>query len=186
MNDMSIAKSILPGNVSALPDRWIERIFERMEGLYGTQFQAKWQDCNLPRVKALWAEKLAGFATMPDCIRSALEALDERPFPPNLPEFLSLCRDAAKRQGNGAPMLPHHPTPEEQARADEAAELAVKAVRANGSDDLAWAKAPRSQIACRFVFEAAQRDARMAAIRDQLIADGVASKTGELLYQVKL
>jgi len=46
-------------------------------------------------VKSLWAEKLGMVAGNLAVIHSALDACDERPWPPTLPEFLGLCREAS-------------------------------------------------------------------------------------------
>ncbi len=48
-------------------------------------------------------------------------------------------------------------------------------------DPLGWAKLPRSAVAIKAIFEIARRDRRFQAIRDEHIANGVASKTGRPL-----
>lgn len=80
-----------------LPAKWIDRIFEHMAGLYGSRFADLWRGTDIAAVKTLWAEKLGGFGDTPDAIKAALDALDDKPLPPTLPEFLHLCRDAARR-----------------------------------------------------------------------------------------
>lgn len=49
------------------------------------------------------------------------------------------------------------------------------------SDPLGWAKLPKSQQAIEAIFDLARRDRRFRAIRDEHIANGVASKTGRPL-----
>jgi hypothetical protein len=170
-----------PANANALPDRWINAIFERMAAMYGARFADLWRGTDMGKVRSLWAEKLAGFAYKPECLKAALEVLDDRPYPPNLPEFLGLCRETLRRSGSHAPALPHYPTPEEQERAQEMAEAARKVVRGQDRDHLAWARKPKSQMACAAVFDGAARDFRLARIRDDLIARGVADAAGKLL-----
>ena len=100
-----------------LPESWINRLFSHFEALYGSKFANLWQGTDIANVKRLWAEKLSGFEDKPKAIKLALDALDERPFPPTLPEFLVLCRTAARRIGTDTPpMLEHKFTEEEMQR----------------------------------------------------------------------
>lgn len=99
-----------------LPESWINRLFSHFEALYGSKFASLWQGTDIANVKRLWAEKLSGFEDKPKAIKLALDALDERPFPPTLPEFLTLCRTAARRIGNDTPLLEHKFTEEEMHR----------------------------------------------------------------------
>lgn len=82
-----------PGTVPALPERWTEKIFRRMENFYG----AKWHDSlgGIPRdrVRQAWGEELADYA--PDEIARGLDGCRGRVWPPTLPEFLLLCRPQA-------------------------------------------------------------------------------------------
>lgn len=109
-----------------LPIAWIDRIFNHLSGLYGSKFTDMWRETDIAEVKLLWAEKLAGFKGRPEAIKSAMDALDDKPWPPTLPEFLHLCRDAARRAGPLVPALEHKLSPEDiernKARAREMAE----------------------------------------------------------------
>lgn len=80
----------------ALPSAWVDRIFSTMIAHYGSRFADMWRDTNIADVKAVWAEKLGGFADMPDCLKYGLGCLDGREWPPTLPEFLADCRRAPK------------------------------------------------------------------------------------------
>ena len=111
-----------------MPERWIERVFGEMEALYGARFHDAWRGTNLAAVKAMWAQKLAGFAEDPRRIRFALNALDDKPFPPTLPEFVALCRQAPRQE---VPALPE-PTIEPEVAAARAQEIREKAVSAIG------------------------------------------------------
>lgn len=84
--------------------RWIERLFARFLALYGERFSRMWANADLAEVKATWADRLGGFQG--ESLAHALKACDERPYPPTLPEFLGLCRDHARRIGDGAKRLP--------------------------------------------------------------------------------
>lgn len=99
-----------------LHEAWINRLFSHFEALYGSKFANLWQGTDIANVKRMWAEKLAGFEDKPKAIKFALDALDDHPYPPTLPEFLILCRTAAKRIGNDKPMLEHKFTEDEMQR----------------------------------------------------------------------
>lgn len=109
-----------PARPSVLPESWISKIFDHMSGLYGSKFADLWRGTDPETVKHTWAAKLSGFKDMPKAIKEALDALDSKPFPPTLPEFLELCREAARRHQNDVPKLEHKPTQEELDKANEA------------------------------------------------------------------
>ena len=121
----------LPGNRNVLPDAWIGRIFDHMSGLYGSKFSDLWRGSDLNTVRRLWAEKLAGFADMPKAIKEALDALDSKPYPPTLPEFLALCREAGLRKQGDVKKLSYMPTAEEIQRGEEILRQAEMAIRIN-------------------------------------------------------
>lgn len=163
-----------PANHFALPESWVARIFDHMAALYGSKFADLWRGTDASAVRRKWAEKLGGFHDKPEAIKSALDALDERPFPPTLPEFIGLCRDAARRIGPTTAALPHRLTPEEQDCAEKAAAMAKDALRKAGErDHLAWAKKPRSRIAFDALADLARNgDSRFREIMADLIAQG--------------
>lgn len=69
---------------------WIERIFARLSGIYGSEFTYKWADVDNDALKAEWADALGGFHA--DDIGAALQSCRAQPKAPNLPEFASMCR----------------------------------------------------------------------------------------------
>lgn len=79
-----------------LEKAWIDRIFALMACIYGRKFSDMWAGQDADMVKAVWAEKLAGFHERHDAIKYALDCLEGREWPPTLPEFLSDCRRAPK------------------------------------------------------------------------------------------
>ena len=90
---MATANATLPVKLSALPERWVDKIFGHMEALYGSLFLDRWKDTNIVEVKRVWASGLASFSDYPECFAKALNALlNESKFPPTLPEFVALCR----------------------------------------------------------------------------------------------
>ena len=99
--------------VKHLPDAWIGRIFDCFTANYGTRFLDMWRGTDLAMVRRHWAEKLGGFHDKPQAIKAALDALDEKPFPPTLPEFLAMCRECSKRINTEPLALEHKLTPED-------------------------------------------------------------------------
>jgi hypothetical protein len=127
-------------NRSALPDSWIGRIFDHMSVLYGSRFADLWRGSDLDTIRRMWAEKLAGFRSMPGAIKEALDSLDSKPYPPTLPEFLAMCREAAPRHQIKPVMIGYQPTAEDQARAQEIIRTAAERIRGDERDHKAWAK----------------------------------------------
>lgn len=125
----------------SLPDSWIIRIFDQMSALYGKKFADQWSGTDPVVMRRVWAQKLGGFHDQPKAIKQALDAMDAKPFPPTLPEFLTMCREAGSRGLDRPPLLEHVPSAEEIERATKAREEAVKAAHVeNKRDPLKWAK----------------------------------------------
>lgn len=97
----------------SLPDGWVEKLFQKFEDFYGAKWAAAYGSFPRDRVKRTWAEELGGFASMPECIAMALEDQKQLKFPPTLPEFLTLCRDAAKRLPPKVSLIIEHKLSEE-------------------------------------------------------------------------
>lgn len=167
-----------------LPDSWVERIFDRMQGLYGSLWVDRWRsgemverggmqfDRGVMLAKATWAQELGGFAEKPERIAKALECCRNRNLPPTLPEFLQLCRD----QYEDIPALPA-PTMSREEVAPRVAELAAK-VAAPKTDMIAWAKTPpKSEFRDRWanaICECVERgDSRFRKVLAEHIKAGV-------------
>lgn len=175
-----------------LPASWVDRIFYRMQGLYGSLWLQRWKtgeinadgaDLGLLSAKAVWAEALAGVSG--EAISAAITACQAISLPPTLPEFLSLCRDAMRRS-DATPKLRYVPTDEEREQQREAAEriaAATKAKQAQRIDDgLHWATHPGSKIAVREIHKEAQSGNKvLARVWKNLVEDGIVSDTGKAL-----
>ena len=80
-----------------IPDSWVEQLFKRMTAIYGSQkIGAMWLDADMQSVKQAWGTALGKYP--PKTLADALLALPERPseWPPTLPEFVTLVREAAE------------------------------------------------------------------------------------------
>ena len=83
-----------------LSSSWVDRIFERLIGLYGRDFKSKFsiivdgRDVGIEAAKAAWAEELGFCQSHPECIGWALKNLPENA--PNAIQFKRLCQGAPR------------------------------------------------------------------------------------------
>lgn len=103
---------------------WIERIFTRLAGIYGSEFSYKWADVDNEQLKAEWADALGGFHA--EDIASALQSCRSQPKAPNLPEFASLCRQNMNTRHT---VVDKPLTAEERQAAAKVAEAVAKGMR---------------------------------------------------------
>ena len=103
-----------------LPSAWVEKIFARLQGIYGREFTGQFStgmvngiDAGLENAKATWAEELGSFVKWPEAIEYALEHLPERV--PNCIKFKDICRNAPRPE----PMKLEHKLTEEQMAANK-------------------------------------------------------------------
>lgn len=123
-----------------LPDAWVESLLARMLAIYGQKFRAQWADVPPESMRETWAVTLGRFDG--ERIRWALEQMVATcPWPPTLPEFVALCRQAPRAE---PPALPA-PTPTEQQRAARVEELAGGAFKARPPGRW-WAEALRRRF----------------------------------------
>lgn len=73
----------------ALPKRWIESLFERMEMSYGAKFTNSWGGVDPHKMRLFWAKELG--CLTPEQLKTGVEAMKRSEWPPTLPEFVSLC-----------------------------------------------------------------------------------------------
>ena len=182
-----------------LPASWVERIFDRMQGMYGTLWLDRWRtgemiemagrqiDRGLLNAKTTWAAELAGFADKAGCIGKALDSCRSRSLPPTLPEFIQVCRETALRAATvKAEQLSYTPTAEDRERQREAAQKVADAAQKKSAgaahDPMAWCKKPGSQIAMNAIIEEARcGNEVLAEVFEEHKASGVCSETGKLL-----
>lgn len=143
-----------------LPDMWIDKLFARLQGVYGRDFTGQFStgmvngvDAGLENAKQTWAEELGGFVDNAEAIAYALSNLPDRC--PNSIGFRELCRRAPRK---AVDMLEHKLTPEEMARGIEKLQEAQNVVATKKRDFLCWARKPRSALAFAAVLAMAVRD----------------------------
>lgn len=130
-----------PSKRPPLQGAWVDRIFDRMQGMYGSLWVDRWRsgeiveqggrefDRGLMLAKVTWAEELAGFADQPERLSQALAACRSLRLPPTLPEFLALCRQQIP---DAKPSLPAPALTEAERRARSAQIRAGAASLVNG------------------------------------------------------
>jgi len=77
-------------STNALPESWVERLFERMLLTYGKKFSDQWGAADTDSLIAFWSQELASYSGVE--LKRGLDALATRDWPPTLPEFKKLCR----------------------------------------------------------------------------------------------
>lgn len=124
---MNVSSTAKP---SASPEAIVDRLFVKLGAMYGKAWLDMWTGAPIAEVKAEWAARLHGVA--PESIRLALEHMvtEGRPFPPNLPEFVSMVKQFARKGPHALRALqaPRYDAPEnvfanlrKQLHADDAA-----------------------------------------------------------------
>lgn len=96
MNELSQQSSTSHRGLSPdgkpVPTAWVEELFSRLVAILGGAMSNVYAGADPERVKAEWAEALAGFSA--EEVKRGIAATRTRKFAPNLPEFLNLCRPA--------------------------------------------------------------------------------------------
>jgi hypothetical protein len=64
-----------------------------MATYYGSQFADKWKSVNIDVMKKDWSKKIAATLTQQQVLRG-LETLEQCQYPPSLPDFIRLCKQA--------------------------------------------------------------------------------------------
>jgi len=167
-----------------LPEKWIERIFQRLSGIYGAQFRSKFSqiengfDVGIASAAVAWAEELGNFYDNPEAISYALQNLPTDHCP-NAIGFTELCRKAPKKS---QPILTYTPTPEDEAKARAVISQAAEDLKPKfeGGIDRHWATHPRSEMHLRFIFDAANNDARFKPCVSEMIEQGIITAEGKL------
>ncbi len=124
-----------------LPDAWVESLLARMLAIYGQKFRSQWADVPAESMRETWAVALGRFDG--ERIKWALEQMIATcPWPPTLPEFAALCRQAPRDEPAKLP-APNVPPSVIEARQAEAQAIAAK-VAANVPSK-AWAHKLRAR-----------------------------------------
>lgn len=146
-----------------------ERIFGRLQAIWGVRFLQLWRGAEMAEVYATWDAALRDVA--PERIARALLDCQNADKPPTLPEFLALCR--AQHAPDEAPrqlMFTGAPTEREQARENLRRVRRMLAEIGRGRaarDPMFWAKHPMDAAAVALLVRGARTDWRLAQILRQ-------------------
>lgn len=97
MNQMthSPSKDRLPDPewpVGAVPEPWINALFDKMTAFYGSRFADLWGGSDLVTVRRAWGVELAKLSRAE--LKAGVDKLVERRVSPTLPEFFALCKQS--------------------------------------------------------------------------------------------
>lgn len=119
-----------------LPPAWVDRIFARLDGVYGGEFAGKFsrvvggRDEGIEAAKATWADELGGFVGSPEAIAWALESRNLPERAPNLVQFAAICKTAPRQN---VPQLAHTPSEEERAENLQRIQAAAESVKTSSA-----------------------------------------------------
>lgn len=77
---------------NAVPRKWIEKLFSQMSAYWGSRFADSWRGTDLAEVQRAWGVKLQKLSGKE--WNAGVKALINQKFPPTLPEFYALCKQA--------------------------------------------------------------------------------------------
>lgn len=97
----------MDGSSPALPNEWIGRLFLRFRSIYGNKVQTMFGEADSDDLVATWADQLGRYEAVD--IRRALETMviAYTDYPPTLPQFAAMCRDARSARGQLAGKVTH-------------------------------------------------------------------------------
>lgn len=120
-----------------LPDSWVKSLLDRMAAMYGEKFVRQWEKTDPDAMRDMWADSLGRYDG--EQIKWALlHLVANNPFPPTLPEFVMLCKQAPRPE---VPALPAPVVAPEVAkqRAREI-ERTAEQIASKPKDPRKWAK----------------------------------------------
>ena len=127
--------------LTRLPDHWVESLLARMLAIYGQKFRSQWADVPAESMRETWAVALGRFDG--ERIKWALDQMIATcPWPPTLPEFAALCRQAPRDEPVKLP-APDVPPSVIEARQAEAQAIAARV--AGNVPSKAWAHKLRAR-----------------------------------------
>lgn len=86
--------------VSAVPQRWVEALFDAMAGNYGARFADLWRGTDIAKVKRNWGIEIAKLSR--DQLKAGRENLTLLLKAPTCPEFIAHCRQCRTEQAAAA------------------------------------------------------------------------------------
>lgn len=155
----------------SLPERsrtpeWVDKLLDKLVAIYGSQkVQAMWAGANMDEVKRLWGAQLAQYRA--ESIALALQRLVDSgsEWPPTLPQFVTLCREAAQERATSRQALPAPP-----GRMPAGYVLPDLSMNREGVDYLRWLRRVGHISVARAFPDIARKDPRVREILERHIA----------------
>ncbi|WP_186198207.1 hypothetical protein [Burkholderia gladioli] len=76
--------------ITAVPQRWVESLFDAMAANYGARFADLWRGTDIAKVKRHWGNEIAKLNR--EQLKAGVENLSALAKAPTVPEFLAHCR----------------------------------------------------------------------------------------------
>ncbi|WP_186019915.1 hypothetical protein [Burkholderia gladioli] len=93
---------------TAVPQRWVEALFDAMAGNYGARFADLWRGTDIAKVKRNWGVEISKLSR--EQLKAGRENLSALLKPPTCPEFLAHARSCrAVEAASTSPQLTHEP-----------------------------------------------------------------------------
>ncbi|WP_232450558.1 hypothetical protein [Burkholderia ubonensis] len=163
--------------ITAIPQRWIERLFGTMSAFYGARFADLWRGSKVAEVKRAWGIEIAKLSA--EQMRAGRENLAALAKPPTLPEFMAHCRQARTEQvAHSAPQLA------DERRADQATVEANLSRMREAQRPLLQARAVTAEWAYRVLIRGASASGKpLTSGVMRCITDAITSPAGRSVIE---
>jgi hypothetical protein len=131
-------ESMWPAN--AIPERWVEALFDTMAANYGARFADLWRGTDFEKVKKHWGVELARLSSTQ--MKAGRESIGALLRPPTCPEFIAHCRQCrVEAVASEAFQLEHAPTttPEKAVQNIKALDAMLMRMRTRSEPNAEWA-----------------------------------------------
>lgn len=122
----------------AIPESWIESLFQKMLFTYGAKFSDQWKGIDPAGLKRHWATELGKFK--PEELKAGVARLKEHDWPPSLSQFEKMCKVERQEPSHMLALpAPRSPNAEKEAKA-MMEKLGAGEVLKPKTDHKLWAK----------------------------------------------
>ena len=139
MNNVhQISSTLIDWPANAIPETWIESLFEKMLFTYGAKFSNQWNGIDPSGLKRHWATELGEFKS--EELKAGVARLKEHDWPPSLSQFEKMCKVERREPSHMLALpAPRSPNAEKEAKA-MMEKLGADGVLKSKTDHKLWAK----------------------------------------------
>lgn len=164
-----------------MTDTRMDTLFGHLNAMYGVNkvgamfaqpgLKAEQAIAAVEAAKGTWGNALSRYSG-PVLAKALRGLIDQgREWPPTLPEFVALCKDAMRAEAQPYVALP--PATADRIKGEQAArKLRAVSERVGQADPMFWAKYPKSAKAVELMVRGSQRSWPLTELIQQHIADG--------------